>query len=270
MNWQSKRKHRRKEPFEWVFLLLLACVLLYVAANLWAVLTGGLPYLGKALADREIRFAIGLSLWTTTLSTVLCVAIGIPCAYLLACTPFRGKRWAEALLELPLSMPYLVLGICLLTLFSSPFGKLLKAWGLKVVFDPVGIMAVHLLINLPFVIHLATQAFRKLDPELCLTAETLGASRFQAFWHITLPLCRSDLISAVLLAWSRGMGEFGATLMLVGVTRMKTETLPASIYLNISTGDNGMALAAAFLLLMLSFAVQGISRLAVKKGSELE
>lgn len=74
---------------------------------------------------------------------------------------------------------------------------------------------------------------------------------------------------AYLLAWSRGMGEFGATLMLVGVTRLKTETLPASIYLNISTGDNGMALAAALLLLLLSLAVQGVSRLAGRKGRDL-
>ena len=75
-------------------------------------------------------------------------------------------------------------------------------------------------------------------------------------------------MSAFLLAWSRGLGEFGATLMLVGVTRMKTETLPASIYLNISTGDNGMALATAVLLLFLSLAAQGVGRLAGGKGAE--
>lgn len=244
MSWRDKRPLK---PFEWGFLVLLLAVLLHVAASLWGVVAGGLPNLGRALADGEIRFAVGLSLWTTTLSTLLCILIGVPCAYLLAFTPLPGKRWAEALLELPLALPYLVLGLCLLTLFSSPFGKTLKELGLRLVFDPKGIVAVHLLINLPFVIHLATQAFR----------------------HITLPLCRPALLSAFLLAWSRGMGEFGATLMLVGVTRLKTETLPASIYLNISTGDNGMALAAALLLLLLSLAVQGVSRLAGGKGRDL-
>lgn len=265
MSWRGRS---RLKPFEWGFLILLVLVLLYVAANLWAVVAGGLPNLGRALADGEIRFAIRLSLWTTTLSTALCMLISIPCAYLLACTPLPGKRWAEALLELPLSLPYLVLGLCLLTLFSSPVGKQLKALGLRLVFDPKGIVAVHLLINLPFVIHLATQAFRQIDPELPLTAQTLGATRFQAFRYVTLPMCRPALLSAVLLAWSRGVGEFGATLMLVGVTRLKTETLPASIYLNISTGDNGMALAAALLLLLLSLAVQGLSRLAGRIGCD--
>lgn len=266
MSW--RRKYRLK-PFERAFLILLLAVLLYVAASLWGVAAGGLPNLGRALADGEIRFAMGLSLWTTTLSTALCVLIGIPCAYMLACTRLPGRRWMGALLELPLSLPYLVLGLCLLTLFSSPGGKLLKELGLRLVFDPKGIVAVHLLINLPFVIHLAAQAFGQIDPELPLTAQTLGATRFQAFRYITLPLCRPALLSAALLAWSRGIGEFGATLMLVGVTRLKTETLPGSIYLNISTGDNGMALAAALLLLLLSLAVQGISRLAEKLGGDL-
>lgn len=178
MSWRDKRPLK---PFEWGFLVLLLAVLLYVAASLWGVVAGGLPNLGRALADGEIRFAVGLSLWTTTLSTLLCILIGIPCAYLLAFTPLPGKRWPAALLELPLALPYLVLGLCLLTLFSSPFGKALKELGLRLVFDPKGIVAVHLLINLPFVIHLATQAFRQIDPELPLTAQTLGATRFQAF-----------------------------------------------------------------------------------------
>lgn len=94
MSWRDKRPLK---PFEWGFLVLLLAVLLYVAASLWGVVTGGLPNLGRALADGEIRFAVGLSLWTTTLSTLLCILIGIPCAYLLAFTPLPGKRWAEAL-----------------------------------------------------------------------------------------------------------------------------------------------------------------------------
>ena len=81
MSW--RRKYKLKS-FERVFLVLLLAVLLYVAASLWGVVAGGLPNLGRALADGEIRFAMGLSLWTTTLSTALCVLIGIPCAYMLA------------------------------------------------------------------------------------------------------------------------------------------------------------------------------------------
>lgn len=265
MSWRSKTPFH---PLEWVSMVLLLAVLGYVAVNLWAVVAGGLPHLGEALGQRETRFALWLSLWTTTVSTLLCVLIGIPCAYLLACRELPGRGLARAVLELPLSLPYLVLGLCLLTVWSSPAGKALKELGLRIVFDPKGIVAVHLLINLPFVIHLAAEAFERVDPELPLTAQTLGATRMQAFRYVTLPLCVPSLASAVLLAWSRGIGEFGATLMLVGVTRMKTETLPGSIYLHISTGENDLALATALLLLLLSLSVQGVSRLAGRKGSD--
>lgn len=265
MNW-PRRKARRPQPFEYFFGTILLLVSLFIAWNLWAVLAGGLPHLWRAFASEEIRFAIRLSLWTATLSSVLCMVLAVPCAYCITAGPFPGRQVARTLLELPLSLPYLVLGLCLLTVFSSPLGKALKAAGLRVVFDPKGIVCAHLFVNLPFVFHLVADAFRRLDPELALTAQTLGATRLQAFYYITLPLCRPALLSAFVLAWSRGIGEFGATLMLVGVTRMKTETLPGSIYLNISTGDYALALAAAALLLLFSLLVQLFSHFALRKG----
>lgn len=120
MSWRDKRPLK---PFEWGFLVLLLAVLLYVAASLWGVVAGGLPNLGRALADGEIRFAVGLSLWTTTLSTLLCILIGIPCAYLLAFTPLPGKRWAEALLELPLALPYLCWACACSLCFPPPLAR---------------------------------------------------------------------------------------------------------------------------------------------------
>lgn len=272
MSWRrAKEKHRRRrrlQPFEYAFAAVLLLCALFVAWNLWAILVGGIPHLGRALASAETRFALRLSLITTTVSSLLCMAMAIPSAYCITSAPLPGRRFLRTLVELPMSLPYLVLGLALLTVFSSPFGKALKEAGLRIVFAPKGIVAAHLLVNLPFVVHLVSDAFERLDPELALTAQTQGATRFQAFRYITLPLCRPALVSAFLLAWSRGLGEFGATLMLVGVTRMKTETLPASIYLNISTGDNGMALATAVLLLFLSLAAQGVGRLAGGKGAE--
>ena len=265
---ENHRRRRRLQPFEWAFAAVLLLCALFVAWNLWAILAGGVPHLGRALASAETRFALRLSLITTTVSSALCMALAIPSAYCITSAPLPGRRVLRTLVELPMSLPYLVLGLALLTVFSSPFGKALKEAGLRFVFDPKGIVAAHLLVNLPFVVHLASDAFARLDPELALTAQTQGATRFQAFRYITLPMCRPALFSAVLLAWSRGIGEFGATLMLVGVTRLKTETLPASIYLNISTGDNGMALAAALLLLLLSLTVQGISRFVGRIGSD--
>lgn len=90
-------------------------------------------------------------------------------------------------------------------------------------------------------------------------AGLLGADPGRQFWTILLPLCRKSLVSAVILIWSRSLGEFGATLMLVGVARMKTETLPASIYLAVSTNDLISALASAFILLVISGLSLGVA-----------
>ena len=263
MNWYSSKK--RPRPFELLFEAVFLLVVLFVGWSLWVVVKGGILSLGEALTSKDLRFSIGLSFRTTTISTLLCLVLAIPCAYTMAIRPNRLTKLGEALLVLPLTLPYLVLGLCLLTAFSSPFGKQLKELGFRVVFHPRGIVLAHVLVNLPFVVKLTAESFRRLDPELCLTAETLGATRLQAFWYITLPLCKVDCITALLLAWSRGLGEFGATLMLVGVTRMKTETLPGNIYLNISTGDNDAALAAALILLLLSLLAQAVGWIVTRR-----
>lgn len=104
-------------------------------------------------------------------------------------------------------------------------------------------------------------AFADIDPRLEFIAQSLGASSFKAFFTVTVPLCRNQLISTFILTWSRAMGEFGATLMLVGITRMKTETLPGSIYLNISTGNNEMAMATGVIMLVISSIALLISNL---------
>ena len=124
--------------------------------------------------------------------------------------------------------------------------------GFKVAFSPVGIIIAHLLVNLPYAIRLMKTTLKTIDNRMEFIAQSLGASEFQCFTTILLPMCKSSLISTFILTWSRALGEFGATLMLVGITRMKTETLPGSIYLSISTGNNSMAMATATFMLIIS------------------
>lgn len=164
-----------------------------------------------------------------------------------------------------MSLPYIVLGVSLLILFSSPAGKWLKGTGIPVVFSPNGIVVAQLLVNLPFATRLCITAFREEDPKLEQVAGLLGATPFRQFTSVLLPMSRNALISAVILVWSRVLGEFGATLMLVRVTRMKTETLPAIIYLAVSTNDLGAAMASAFLLLAITAVSVGIANLLTGK-----
>lgn len=248
-----------------VSIVITVSIVLFMAAVILSIIIGGVPHLKEALASEEIRFAIGLSLYTSTISTLICVALAIPCGYTLSRKKLPYTSIMQGIVELPLSLPYLVLGMALLILFSTPVGKALRDMGFPVVFDTNGIIIAQLTVNLPFSIRIIRTEMAKIDPRVDFLAGTLGASKNQRFWTITLPACRIGILLAGVLVWARALGEFGATLMLVGVTRMKTETLPGSIFLNVSTGETGKAMAAAMIMLMFSAVALGVTSMCNNK-----
>lgn len=243
---------RKGSAFQFLCVILTVLTILLIGSNLAVITFRGLKSLPECFFTRETCFAIGLSLKSACISTSLCFLLAIPTAYTLTRSNLPGKALVETVLELTMSLPYIVIGLSLLIVFSSPFGKWLKSNGLPVVLNSNGVVVAQLVVNLPFAIKLVSTAFLSVDRKLERVAGLLGADAGQQFWTILLPLCKKSLISTLILIWSRALGEFGATLMLVGVTRMKTETLPASIYLAVSTNDLGSALASAFILLVIS------------------
>jgi molybdate transport system permease protein len=263
---------KKRDPvnaFDIAAIIIVSAVAVFIAYALLSIVVGGLPFLPAAIASKEVRFAVGLSVYTASISTLFCVLLSVPSAYALTRTSMPLKKTIQIIMELPLSLPYLVLGLCLLIVFSSDLGKALRDLGFKVVFDKNGIILAQLIVNLPFAVKFMRTAMSEVDERLEFIAGTLGASRWTRFRTVLLPLCRQSVIAMVVLVWSRALGEFGATLMLVGVTRMKTETLPASIYLNISTGDNGMAMASAILIMIISAAAHTLTTFLSKKSKSL-
>ncbi len=246
------KKSRSLCIFDVVTIAAAVLVTAFVSLAMLTILIKGFPHIREAFYSREVIFAIKLSLYTASVSTVICIALAIPAAYALAKIDIPFKRFAQVIIEIPLSLPYLVLGLSLLLMFSTDFGKKLGELGLQIVFSKNGIIMAHILVNLPFVIRIVRTAFQEVDVRLEFIARMLGATKFKSFLTITLPLAKNTIIGAVILAWSRALGEFGATLMLVGATRMKTETLPSSIFLNMATGDLGAAMASAIILLIIS------------------
>lgn len=233
-------------------MLVTGMVLLFIGSAIFAIVAGGISHFGEAISSEEVLFSLRMSVTTSSISTVICLLLSLPTAYALSHVAFPGKRLAEILMELTLSLPYILLGFALLLIFSSPLGKALKEAGFAVVFSPAGIVFAQMIVNLPFAIRMMRTAFAGVNPRVEFVAQTLGAMPWDVFRTIIVPMCRSQIISAFVLTWARGMGEFGATLMLVGVTRMKTETLPGSIYLSISTGNTETAMATAMIMLLVS------------------
>lgn len=250
---------RKGIAFQTLCAILTVMTIALIGSNLAVITFRGLKSLPECFFTKETQFAIGLSLKSACISTCLCFLLAVPTAYTLTRTSLPGRRIVEMVLELTMSLPYIVIGLSLLIIFSSPFGKWLKANGLPVVLNANGVIVAQLVVNLPFAIKLVSAAFQGVDRKLEHVAGLLGADPGRQFRTILLPLCKRSLISAVILIWSRALGEFGATLMLVGVTRMKTETLPASIYLAVSTNDLNYALASAFILLMISALSLGVA-----------
>ena len=232
------------------FIPLILLVLL-VGGVLFALLFRlPLTDLWQAINSRETLFALRLSLFSSITAAILALALGVPSGYLLARKRFFGKTLVDSLLDIPLVMPPLVAGVGLLLLLGQTFwGRHLAAWGIRVVFSPMGAVVAQTFIAAPIVIRSSKAAFEAVSPRFEQAAQTLGLRPFQLFLRITLPLARQGILSGTVLAWARAMGEFGATLMVAGATRMRTETLPIAVYLNISSGELGTALACAWMLM---------------------
>ena len=238
------RGHRGTDLFSAMTVAVALLVIFFIGSAVCAIAAGGIPAFAGTIRQKEVLFALRLSAATASLSTLIVMALALPTAYALTRT----------------SMPFKELS-GIIIMFSSPAGKWLKEQGFKVVFSPAGIVMAHILVNLPYAIRLIRTAFEASDQRMEFIALTLGASPWRCFLTILLPLCRRSLVSTFILTWSRALGEFGATLMLVGITRFKTETLPGSIYLSISTGDNQAAMATAMLMLIISGLTLFLSRL---------
>jgi molybdate transport system permease protein len=236
-------------------LFVILMVIFILAVVLCIVTHTTLDALITNLMTDEIVFAIELSLITATVSTIVCMVVAIPTGHALARMDFPGKNIANTMINLPLALPPLVAGVGLLLLFGqTPFGEALESIGLKFVFTPFGTIVAQFLINVPFAIRIMRSTFQGINPRYEHVAKTLGCTESRAFWKVTLPMAKNGLVASSAITWAKGIGEFGAVLMLAGATRMKTETLPVAVFLNMSSGDLQLAIAAATLLIIISFA----------------
>ncbi len=245
-------KKQKSDLFSVICTILMLLTVCFIGGTILVIVIRGTFVLPSHVREKETLFAAFLSIKTALISSVFCFILAIPTAYALTHFKIPFRSVIEIILELTMTLPYIVIGLSLLIIFSSPVGKILKEAGFPIVFHQNGIILAQLAVNLPFAIKMIVMAFQNVDRKMETVAGLLGASRCQRFFTILLPLCKNSLISAFILIWSRALGEFGATLMLVGVTRLKTETLPGNIYLNVSTNQIEGALASAFLLLVLA------------------
>ncbi|MDB6079431.1 MAG: cysW 2 [Akkermansiaceae bacterium] len=238
-----------------------AGLLLLYAALLAAILlaTGAWTSPGvfsRALASREIRHAVMMSVVSCGLSTLLSLAVATPAAYVLSRCRFRGKALLEILLDLPIVMPPLVVGLGLLLMFQTLPGRWMEdTLGWRFTYTIAGVVLAQFTVACAFALRSLRATFDEMPVRQEQVARTLGASDAQVFFRVVMPAARRGMLHAAAVAWARGLGEFGPILVFAGVTRMKTEVLPTTVFLELSTGNLATAAAVSMLLLVAAAAV---------------
>lgn len=198
-----------------------------------------------------------LSLKIAGIATVFVFITGVFLARIITRNRFPGKRIIESLLMLPLVLPPTVVGFGLLFLFGNngPIGKLLLHWfDFQVVFTWIGAVIAAIVVSFPLMYQSAAASFQKYDRNIENAARTMGASGWRVFWTISFPLAWPGLLAGLVLTFARGLGEFGATLMIAGYIPNKTETIPLSIYFAVESGNREAALFWVISILLIGFA----------------
>jgi molybdate transport system permease protein len=198
------------------------------------------------LSSSIVTDAIVVSLKTTIAAQALVLAFGTPTAYLLATTRFRGRSLVVTLVELPIVLPPAVAGIGLL----AAFGRMgLLHTGLP--FTQAAVIVAIAFVSGPLYVRQAIAAFEAVDDTLVAASRTLGAGPVKTFFRVILPLARGGLGAGEALAFARGLGEFGATIMFAGSLQGVTQTLPLAVYQEFDV-DFKLALALGGLLVLVS------------------
>ena len=250
-------------------------VALLIAADVFFTTPQELWY---ALAVPEIRYSFALSIISSTITTILALWVAVPIGYLMSrydpglvnrghysrATTLRRRlaHWAlvliDTILDIPLVLPPLVVGVSLLILFSYPPFSAVSDW---VVYEVPAVILAQFTVACAFAVRTMRATFDQIPFRQEQVAMTLGASRSQVFWTVLLPQARRGMVAAATLCWARAIGEFGPVLVFAGSISMRTEVLPTTIFLKMEEGNLTAALSVSVCMILTAIIVLVITRL---------
>jgi molybdate transport system permease protein len=301
-----------------MYIVLIVAMLL---GNIHFAATTDEPF-WQTFQSREFHYSIRLTLISCLVATVLCLWVAVPLGYLLSRTRFWGRPIIESIVDIPIVLPPLVIGISLLILFQTAPGKAIEnvterhmgflltyvaipilvcvaGWpllrqlprqrdariylasigaltvvslrisglgssleealqdrfGTRITFQIPSVILAMFAVSCAFAVRTMRVTFDQISPRTEQVALTLGCTRSQAFWSVTVPEAWRGIISAGTIAWARSLGEFGPILIFAGATRMRTEVLSTSVWLEFSVGHLGPALAVSLLMVAIAVVV---------------
>lgn len=206
--------------------------------------------------DENIQYSIRLTLISCFFSAIASVLIATPTSYLLSRYKFPLRSLVDAILDIPIVLPPLVVGLSLLILFQFAPESLKTS----VVYQVPAVILAQLTVSAAFATRVMRSTFDQLDPRLEQVALTLGCSRFDAFFRVVLPQAFGGMLTAGTLAWARALGEFGPLLIFAGATRGKTEVLSTTVFLQFSIGNLSGAVVVSLLMVFAAVIVLLVAR----------
>jgi molybdate transport system permease protein len=216
--------------------------------------------LWSTLTEPSTRTALRLSIECSLAATALAIFFGLPIAWLLARTEFRGKAIVRAFAILPLVLPPVVGGVALSFSFGRRglVGQYLYRWfDITLPFTAKGVILAETFVAMPFLIITVEAALRSLDTRYEDAGASLGASRWTVLRRVTLPAIAPSLAAGAALTWARALGEFGATITFAGNFKGVTQTLPLAVYLALES-DRGSAIVLSLVMLAVSITVLAV------------
>jgi len=250
-----------------VSLVLSVVMILFLLVPVIGSLISSASGIPGALTDQRTLSAIWTSFYCAFIATAVMLALGVPFAYLFTRSEFAGKKFLDSLIDIPILIPHNTAGIALFTILapSYPIGAAFASLGIGFVDSIWGIVVAMAFVSAPFMIRSAQEAFSSLNPSMEKTGRSLGATRFQVFRHITLPLSSRGILTGCLLTWARAVSEFGA----VAVLAYFPKTAPVYVYDVFVVQGLNAALPINGLLILLAIAILLVFRVTVFKSKKL-
>jgi sulfate transport system permease protein len=244
-------------PVALLLLVLLPLLLMPLAAVFVFALKGGLPAFWKAIASPEAQFALRFSLLIALATAAVNAVLGTYAAYVLSKYRFPGEKPLGIVVNLPVAIPTVVVGTSLLLLWGpiGLLGRAIEPLGIQPMFRPAGVLLAHLFVTFPYMLGTVKPLLDELETTYEEAAYTIGAGRWQTFRLVILPALRGGLLTGTLLTFAHSLGEFGATVMVSGNLRLRTQTAPLYIFAQFEAGDIASANALAAVLAALSFLI---------------
>ncbi|PWL19372.1 sulfate ABC transporter permease subunit CysT [Falsochrobactrum shanghaiense] len=217
----------------------------------------GLAGFWRLVTDERTLRALETSFGTAFVAALVNVVFGTILAWVLVRYRFPGRRFIDAIVDIPFALPTAVAGIALASLYAPNgwIGSLLAPFDIRIAFSRAGIVVALIFIGLPFVVRTVQPIIEEISHEVEEAAATLGASRFQTIWRVLLPGLQPAILTGFALAFARGIGEYGSVIFIAGNTPYVSEIAPLLIVIKLEEYDYAGATALATIMLALSFAM---------------